>query len=180
MSEAEHVFDKRIQAAISADLKDRVRDLVKDKRFESEAEIVRLALSRFVDNPVAPVKHSPSDEPGTQLPFEPPHSHLPVSMPVQHNQPPDDNLHRDLKGRMDLIAWLLTVGLMLIATIATKLFRLLGDKETEPMQLIDQTVQASVHDRSLIRQKLAVGWQAFNQAGGHHHNGNGANPDTPK
>jgi hypothetical protein len=79
---------------------------------------------------------------------------------------------------MDLIAWLLTVALMLMTTIACKLLRALGDTSTEPMLLLDQTLQASVQERAALRRKLALHWHSFNEVS--EQPGSGINRGTPK
>jgi hypothetical protein len=150
MSDTELVFDKRIQANIPSELKMRVRGMVERKEFESEAEVVRAALWRLVDSP-APV--IPSESAAASSPAAPI-----IGVPLSE-------LHGDLKNRMDLIAWLLTVTLMLLATIACKVLRALGDTSTEPMLLLDQTLRASVQERDALRHKLAVSWHNFNEVG---------------
>jgi hypothetical protein len=147
MSDSEVVFDKRIQANIPSELKVRVRGMVERQEYESEAEVVRAALWRLVDGP-APAA---PPEPAASISAAPA-----IEVPLSE-------LHNDLKNRMDLIAWLLTVALMLMTTIACKLLRALGDTSTEPMMLLDQTLRTSVHEREAIRRKLALHWHSFNE-----------------
>lgn len=142
-------FSKRIQANVPAELKDAVRALVEQGAYDSEAEAIRAALWQFVRQH-APASPAPTPSPAPAAPA-----------------PLPDELHRDLKRRLDLLAWLMTVALLLMATIASRILNALGRGGVEPMQLVEEALQASVQDQQTARRKLAAGWHAFRQAGQH-------------
>lgn len=139
--------DKKIQATISAELKDQVRDLVKTKGFESEAEFLRTAVADYIMRQ--------TEVPATT-----------ASLPDNASTPAgtSDEAHHDLKERVDLVAWLLTVGLVLISNLGSKMLRAVGEKDTEPMHLLNESLQTAVQERAALRQKLGFGWRAFNRA----------------
>lgn len=135
-------FSKRIQANVPAELKDQVRALVEQGAYDSEAEAVRAALWQFVGQ-----------------------GRTASPAPASPQEPLSDDLHNDLKRRLDLLAWLMTVALLLMATIASRILNALGRGSVEPMQLIDEALRASVQDQQTARRKLAAGWRAFREAG---------------
>ena len=138
-------YDKRVQASVPVELKERVREMVEHEVFESEAELVRAALWQFLDG------ESPSA-------IVQPHSSQDVeSVSVE--------LHNDLKERLDLLAWLNTVLLLLLASIASRLFEAITREKVEPMQWIEQALRSSVQEQDDARRKLAAGWRAFKRVG---------------
>lgn len=131
-------LDRRVQASVPVELKERVRDLVEHQLFESEAEVVRAALWQFFDgeNQFALSQSASSDDISTEL-------------------------HRDLKERLDLLAWLHTVTLLLLAAIACRLLEAITHQKIEPSQLIEQALRSSADERDSTRRQLAAGWRAF-------------------
>lgn len=138
MAVSDSNLDKRVQASVPVELKERVRDLVAHDLFDSEAEVVRAALWQFFDG------ENTFDQ--------------------QQSAITDDrsaDLHRDLKERLDLLAWLQTVALLLLAAVASRLLHTITREEVEPMELIDQALRSSVNKRDSARRQLAAGWRAF-------------------
>ncbi|NWG15271.1 MAG: hypothetical protein HXY41_01425 [Chloroflexi bacterium] len=151
---SDSVLDKRVQASVPSELKDHIREMVENELYESEAEIIRVALRQFIEG---------------DLPVE-----TPVETPANrysHVETLNTDLHRDLKERMDLLAWLMTVGLLLMATIASRILQALTHETVQPMSLLDQALSSSVHERDQARRRLAAGWRAFKQVGQEAHNG---------
>lgn len=136
---SEGTLDKRVQASVPSELKDRIRELVDCEVYDSEAEIVRAALWDFVG--------------------EPPPSARSAAVEVEAST----ELHHDLKERLDLLAWLLTVCLLLLAAVASRLLEAIAREKIEPMQLLDQALRRSVDERDSARRKLAAGWRAFRE-----------------
>lgn len=154
MSDGEGVRDKKIQATISAELKEQVRELVKDKGFESEAEFLRTAVTEFITQQ-------------TQSPTNSNSFHLESNSSAL----PSESQH-DMRERIDLIAWMLTVTLVMMSHLGSRLLRVLGEKDTEPMELLNESLQTAVQERTALRRKFGIGWRAFNRAG--HPQTNGA------
>ncbi|MBZ0285794.1 MAG: ribbon-helix-helix domain-containing protein [Anaerolineae bacterium] len=153
MADGEGTRDKKIQATISAELKEQVRELVKDKGFESEAEFLRTAITEYIIHQTNPPARTLSSDISSNL------------------LPHPDELHHDLKERIDLVAWMLTVGLVLVSSLGSKLLHALGEKDIEPMKLLNESLQTAVQERITLRRKLGIGWRAFNRAGQHQNNG---------
>ena len=107
--------DKKIQATISSEVKEQVRALVKQKGFESESEFLRTAVTEYIAQQTTAPKASLASEVPPLLPTIP--------------SAQTDLLHRDLKERVDLIAWMMTVGLVLISGIGARLLRAMGEHE---------------------------------------------------
>lgn len=150
---SESALDKRVQASVPSELKERIRELVEHQLYDSEAEVIRAALWQFIEG---------------EIPFETPADGF------SHVEALNADLHRDLKERMDLLAWLMTVGLLLIATIASRILQALTREPVQPMSLLDQALNSSIHERELARRKLAAGWRAFKQVGQQARNGKAA------
>jgi hypothetical protein len=169
MRDGEGTYDKRIQANISSELKERVRELVKKGEFESEAELVRAALWEMIEpKPLEPPKAA----------VIPPHDETP---PLPFAENADDHMHHDLKGRLDLLAWMMTLSLTMMATLGSRLLRARGEDVSSSL-LIEETVHTAVQQREGLRRRLSVGWRAFNQAGwvAHHNGSNGSSPGKPR
>ncbi|MBI5666834.1 MAG: hypothetical protein HZC41_02405 [Chloroflexi bacterium] len=138
-------LDRRVQANVPVELKERVRDLVEHQLFESEAEVVRAALWQFFDG-----------ENSFALPQQP-----------AAGGEASLELHRDLKERLDLLAWLHTVTLLLLAAIASRLLEAMTHQKVEPNQLIEQALRSSADERDSTRRQLAAGWRAFRDVKAH-------------
>jgi hypothetical protein len=172
MKDGDGGYDKRIQASIPAELKDQVRTLVASGAYDSESEVVRAALRGLMT--AAP---PPAALPASPLPFEmPDEGRLPpmpqalaAEMPFA---PLADDQHRDLKERLDLLAWLLTVLLMLVATAAARILSLLTRQPVEPMHLLRGALAETADERACTRRELAVGWRAFRQTHPRQHDHN--------
>jgi len=147
MGDGEGIRDKKIQATISAELKEQVRELVKDKGFESEAEFLRSAVIEFIAQQTKPPTNSNS------LHLESNSSTLP------------HELQHDIRERIDLVAWMLTVALVMMSHLGSRLLRLLGEKDAEPMELLNESLQTAVQERTVLRRKFGISWRAFNRAG---------------
>lgn len=152
MPSADEGRDKRIQATISAELKDRVRVLIDSGTYDSEAEVVRAALSRFIDE-IEPVTEMAAYAAGS------------ASLPLpERYENGTAEMHRDLKVRLDVIAWLQTVNLLLASSSAARILRLLGEQNADSLRLIEQSLNTTAGERKRVRRKLAAGWRAFNRA----------------
>lgn len=138
-------YDKRVQASVPVELKERVREMVEHEVFESEAELVRAALWQFLDGESA--------------------SALAQTDSIQDVETVSAELHNDLKERLDLLAWLNTVLLLLLAGIASRLYEAITREKVEPMQWIEQALRSSIQEQDDARRKLAAGWRAFKRAG---------------
>ena len=146
MNDGEAAFDARVQANIPSDLKVCVRELVKSNKYDSEAEIVREALWRFVHQPSIPASPRPTITP-------------------EPTPPPDGLTLGDFKSRMDLIAWMLTLVLMLVATVGSKLMKAQTGENISPIKLLEQVTTATGQNREALRRQLAAGWHQFNGTG---------------
>lgn len=131
-------LDKRVQANIPADLKERIQELVEYEVYSSEAEVVRAALWEFMGESRAPKPASIQQDTGAEL-------------------------HHDLKDRLDLLAWLLTVGLLLLAAVSSRLLEAVAHEKVEPMTLLDRALRQTADERDSARRKLAAGWRAFKE-----------------
>ena len=136
-------LDKRVQASVPVELKERVREMVEHKVFESEAELVRAALWQFLDGEDTYALTQPDDT----------------------VEAVSAELHNDLKERLDLLAWLNTVILLLLAGIASRLLEAITREKVTPMQLVEQALRSSIQEQDDARRKLAAGWRAFKRAG---------------
>jgi predicted transcriptional regulator len=74
-------------------------------------------------------------------------------------------LHNDLKERLDLLAWLNTVILLLLAEMSSRLLEAFTREKVEPMRLVEQALRRSVEEQDEARRKLAAGWRAFKRVG---------------
>lgn len=152
MADDESVRDKKIQATISSEVKEQVRTLVKEKGFESESEFLRTAVSAYITQQTTPaVKAEPIIE--APLPL--------TALP----QPQTDHLHRDLKERVDLIAWMMTVGLVLMSSVGARLLRAMGEHDANSMNLLDDSLETAAQHREALKHKLGLNWRAFTRAG---------------
>lgn len=140
---ADNNLDKRVQASVPVELKERVREMVEHKVFESEAELVRAALWQFLDGEDTYALTQPDDT----------------------VEAVSAELHNDLKERLDLLAWLNTVILLLLAGIASRLLEAITREKVTPMQLVEQALRSSIQEQDEARRKLAAGWRAFKRVG---------------
>lgn len=142
----DHNYDKRVQASVPSELKERIREMVDNEVFESEAELVRAALWQFMDGEAAYPLTKPESRYGG-------------------GEAASEELHNDLKERLDLLAWLNTVILLLLAEMSSRLLETFTREKVEPMRLVEQALRRSVEEQDEARRKLAAGWRAFKRVG---------------
>jgi hypothetical protein len=146
MSRAESTFSERVGARISPELKEQVRALVEDAHFDSEADLVREALWQYV-------KHC------TAAGYPPP----PTIEQAITAPPPVANaadiaaLRRDVEMGQDRVEWLLTVLLILVGSIGSKILGAVRGQPVRPAQLVDEAIQESVYNNEILWDRLRSG-----------------------
>lgn len=133
MNREESGYSERVGARISPELKARLQDAMQEAGAGSEAEIVREALWRFVEQE---------------------HPSLPAPQPVSESTAPDAARFEDR------IEWLLTVLLILVGLVASKILNTLRVEQVKPAELVDDAIQEAVFNRTILWTKLRAGRRA--------------------
>ncbi len=132
MSRTESSFSERVGARISPELKARLQEIVQQAGWDSEADLVREALWYYVEH------RTPA----------------PVPAPAQAIAPPESP---DFEGRVE---WLLTVLLILIGLVSSRILNTLRVEQVKPAELVDDAIQEAVYNRTILWTKLRAGRRA--------------------
>jgi hypothetical protein len=130
MNRIESGYSERVGARISPELKAHLQDVVQDGRFDSEADLVREALWHYVE-------HGTSD---------------PVTAASAKGADP--------VGFEDRAEWLLTVLLILIGMVSSRVLNTLRVEQVKPAELVDEAIQEAVYNRTILWTKLRAGRRA--------------------
>ncbi len=145
MARTESTYSERVGARISPELKICLKDMVDDERFDSEADVVREALWHYVE------QHS-----GSPLP-PPRDSTVPTPAP--------DSAHTGAPVRavQDQLEWSMSVLIVLLATIGSRLLNGLRGTQVRPAELVDEAIQEAVYNHDLLWHKLRIGRRVLRQ-----------------
>lgn len=77
-----------------------------------------------------------------------------VPTPAQALTPPDS---ADFEGRVE---WLLTVLLILIGLVSSRILNTLRVEQVKPAELVDEAIQEAVYNRTILWTKLRAGRRA--------------------
>lgn len=130
MERPESGYSERVGARISPELKAAVQDIVQQAGWDSEADLVRAALWRYVEQGAPlPQETAPALPPGSPA-FE------------------------------DRAEWLLTVLLILVGLVASRVLNTLRVEQVKPAELVDEAIQEAVYNRTILWAKLRAGRRA--------------------
>ncbi len=149
MARTESTYSERVGARISPELKASLKDMLDDQRFDSEADVVREALWHYVERHSELV--SPELSPSVQ-----------TVMPVTADTPAVDGHTAPIRAMQDQLEWSVSVLIVLLATIGSRLLGTRGDK-VKPADLVDNAIQEAVYNHDLLWYKLRIGRRALRQ-----------------
>ncbi len=129
MARTESTFSERVGARISPELKTHLKAMVEDNRFDSEADAVREALWAYVEQGKLFVSE------------ETPPATSPTAPPVEQ----------------DRIQWLLTVLVIMIGLVSSKILNAVQSEKVKPAALVDEAIQESIYNHHILWEKLLVG-----------------------
>jgi len=143
MTREEGTLSERVGARISPELKERVQEAIAKHGYDSEADVVRAALWMYVD------QNEPAEQPSEAV----------------HQQPKnltdsDNERHHDEKRSTDRVEWALTVVVILIALVGSKILNTIRDEKIKPAELADEAIQETIYNWSIFWQKMRAGRQA--------------------
>ena len=129
MARTESTFSERVGARISPELKDHLKALVESEQFDSEADAVREALWAYVEQ-------------GKSTPTTPPQPITSPSSPAMEQ---------------DRIQWLLTVVVIMLGIVSSKILNAVQSEKVKPAALVDEAIQESIYNHHILWEKLLVG-----------------------
>jgi hypothetical protein len=142
MTPNEGPLSERVGARISPELKQHVHDLIGQRGFDSEADIVRAALWQYVGQ---------NDGQPQQVQLQLGQ----VDLHDDHKSSPDGD-----GASADRIEWILSVVLILIALVGSKTLNALREEKIKPAELADEAIQEAIYNRSILLQKLRAARRA--------------------
>src|SRR5262245_1931363 len=141
MTREEGQFSERVGARISPELKAKVHEAIAKHGYDSEADVVREALWLYVEQ---------NGQAETQ-----PNAVNPQSQDVSvmmHSA--------DASPHHDRIEWALTVVVILVSIVGSKILNSMRDEKVKPAELADEAIQEAVYNWSILWEKLRAGRQA--------------------
>jgi Arc/MetJ-type ribon-helix-helix transcriptional regulator len=135
MSGDENTLSERVGARISPELKARVHEAIAKHGFDSEADVVRAALWLYVEQPESAATPVKADE----RPINPDH----------HEAPSNDRLE-----------WALTVVVILVAIVGSKILNAVREEKIKPAELADEAIQEAVYNWKVLWKRLRAGREA--------------------
>lgn len=146
MARQEGTYSERVGARISPELKTHLRQLAEDTRFDSEADLVREALWVYVERCGSLPPPSPT----------PPTIEQVIMADVSPPATPDDvhELRHDLHTTQDKMEWLLSVMLIMVGLIGSKVLNAVRTEQIKPAELVDEAIQESVYNHDILWRKL--------------------------
>lgn len=134
MSRTESSLSERVGARISPELKARLQEIVQQAGWNSEADLVREALWHYVEHRASTPAQAPTPAPAPT--------------------PPDSVA---FEGRVE---WLLTVLLILVGLVSSRVLNTLRVEQVKPAELVDEAIQEAVYNRTILWTKLRAGRRA--------------------
>jgi Arc/MetJ-type ribon-helix-helix transcriptional regulator len=149
MSREEGPFNERVGARISPELKARVQEAITKNGYDSEADVVREALWLYVEQ---------NEQVEKQL-----------HQINQQNESLSKAVHDGDESHHDRIEWALTVVVILVALVGSKILNTIREEKVKPAELADEAIQETVYNWSIFWKKMRAGrWAALQLP---HHNG---------
>lgn len=141
MTREESPFSERVGARISPELKAKVHEAIAKHGYDSEADVVREALWLYVEQNAKVEKQSNGLDPQPQ--------DLTAIMQAV-----------DASSHYDRIEWALTIVVILVSMVGSRILNALREEKVKPAELADEAIQEAVYNWSILWEKLRAGRQA--------------------
>ncbi len=139
MPKEESPFSERVGARISPELKTRIQQAIDTHGYDSEADVVRAALWLYVEqNEQVENELNQINQQNEALADTPKPSAIP-------NEP-----------RHDRIEWALTVIVILVSIVGSKILNAVREEKVKPADLADEAIQEAVYNWSILWKKLRI------------------------
>jgi Arc/MetJ-type ribon-helix-helix transcriptional regulator len=142
MTKEEGLFSERVGARISPELKTRVQEAIAKQGFDSEADVVRAALWLYVEQ---------NEQVENEL------NQINQQNEALANTPKPPTIPDE--PRHDRIEWALTVIVILVSIVGSKILNAVREEKIKPSDLADEAIQEAVYNWSILWKKLRVARQ---------------------
>lgn len=146
MTKEEGLFSERVGARISPELKARVQETIAQHGYDSEADVVRAALWLYVEqnaqveDELNRINQQNEDLAGTHI----------------------RTIHDTDESHHDRVEWALTVVIILVSMVGSKILNAVREEKIKPADLADEAIQETVYNWSILWKKLRAARYAVN------------------